>query len=104
MGVPSLEGVAVTGSLQYAWSPHHLNAFTRAALANLFRYAGWSPFSPPGVPDRQRIVMYGTRAAAALDPSPEALAPAIRALRQFSRRLDRDGTFLVCPTAWPDTE
>ena len=104
VGVPSLEGVAVTGSLHYAWSPYHLNAFSHAALANLLRYAGWSPFLPPGVPDRRRIVMHGTRAASVTDPSPEALAPAIRALQQFNRRLDRDGTFLVCPTAWPDTE
>ena len=104
VGVPSLEGVAVTGDLKYAWSPVHINAFTRAALANLLRQTGWSPFSPVGIPDRTRIVMYGTRAASTLAPTPEALGPATCALRQFGRRLDRDGRFLVCPTAWPDTE
>ena len=104
VGVPSLEGVAVTGDLKYAWSPVHINSFTRAALANLLRQTGWSPFSPAGIPGRTRIVMYGTRAASTLAPTPEALGPAICALRQFGRRLGRDGRFLVCPTAWPDTE
>ena len=104
VGVPSFEGVAVTGDLEYACSPVHINAFTRAALANLLRQTGWSPVSPPGIPDRTRIVMYGTRATSTLAPTPEALGPATRALRQFGRRLDRDGRFLVCPTAWPDTE
>ena len=104
VGVPSFEGVAVTGDLEYACSSVHINAFTRAALANLLRQTGWSPVSPPSIPDRTRIVMYGTRATSTLAPTPEALEPATCALRQFGRRLDRDGRFLVCPTAWPDTE
>ena len=104
VGVPSLEGVAVTGDFRYACSPVHINSFTRAALANILRQAGWSPFAPSGIPERARIIMYGTRATAALELTPDALGPGIRALRQYGRRLDVRGKFLVCPTAWPDHE
>ena len=97
VGVPSLEGVALTGGLKYVCSARHINAFTRDALANVLRVSGWQPTGDDRCPDPRRMVMHGTRADAAIAPRPGALAAAIAVLREYGRRLDTRGEFNVCP-------
>jgi hypothetical protein len=97
VGVPSLEGIAVTGGMKYACSALHINAFTRDSLANVLRVSGWQPVGGNRAADRRRILMHGARADAGLVPRPGALAVAANALQQYGRRLDARGEFSVCP-------
>jgi SAM-dependent methyltransferase len=102
VGVPSFDAVAVTGDFSYACSGVHINSFTAVAVANVLRVNGWMPTARGEGMERTRVVQYAERVDKPLDPAPEALAPAVRALREYGQRLNARGEFALCPLAWPD--
>jgi SAM-dependent methyltransferase len=99
VGVPSLASVAVTGDLKYACSALHINSFTGDSLANVLRVNGWKPATIDERSVRNRLVVYAERADVPSASTPGALDTAVRALRDYGRRLDARGEFTLCPLA-----
>jgi SAM-dependent methyltransferase len=93
VGVPSVDLLPVHGDLHYACNPIHMNGFTERAVTNVLRVTGWEVTRTETRND-SKLLAFARWVPAPLAPLPEALAPAISALRAYGRQLTPEGKFL----------
>lgn len=93
VGVPSVDLLPEHGDLHYACNPIHMNGFTAVALTNLLRDTGWDVVETDAR-NHSKLLAFGRRVDRPLPPLPDALAPAITALREYGRKLNPQGKFV----------